>query len=98
MIRVSKGCKFGQRDSVTILFAYRDLHLSINNVKRIDDDPYITVDLNKQDARELISWLQNVIEDKRCDECYGIHFPASMSGALQCKHCGFTMQEPNSDD
>ena len=99
MIKLTKGikfsrinCKSNNRDEciVTCLFQFRNKRFEINNVVKWDAEPYLGGILGRNDALCLRDWLNECLNDKKCDECYNLKLPDNLefSGQIKCTKCG----------
>jgi len=99
MIKLTKGIKFSRINCksnnldvciVTCLFQFRNKRFELNNLTKWDTDPYLGGILNRENALQLRNWLNECLEDKKCDKCYNIKLPDNLdfSGKIKCKACG----------
>lgn len=98
-IKILKWLQFCERNSRTInpescvqtcSFQFRGKMFQINNTTPWDTEPYLGCEINRESVQQLIDWLQECLNDKRCDYCWGIELPSEMdfSGEIKCKKCG----------
>jgi PHP family Zn ribbon phosphoesterase len=88
MINILKGRIFGKKDFMSFSFIFRKEHFYIENLQKINGDPFEACILDKENAIKLIEWLNMVLKkNETCDECYDYKLPDNFSGEIVCLKC-----------